>query len=323
MEQKPRLLEQVRRTARLRHLSRKTENSYVAYIRRFILFHNKRHPKEMGGEQIREFLTDMAVRERVAASTQNVAFCALLFLYRDVLGVELGKIAGVVRAKRSKYLPAVFTKAEARGIINELEGTPRLVAGLLYGAGLRLNEALRLRVKDVDFGSMQLTVRAGKGDKDRVTLLPASLSEPLSVHLEKVKILHREDLARGLGEVLLPTALDRKYPGASRDWAWQYVFPSAKISPSWDDGKLRRHHATETPIQKAVRAAMERAGVKKHGNCHTFRHSFATHLLEEQYDIRTVQELLGHKDVRTTQIYTHVAKKKNFVRSPLDGLGLS
>lgn len=320
VENKPKLLEQVRRTARLRHLSRKTENSYVAYIRRFILFHNKRHPNEMGVEEIRAFLTDMAVRERVAASTQNVAFSALLFLYRDVLGIAVGEIAGVVRAKRSKSLPAVFTPAEARAIINELNGTPRLIVGLLYGAGLRLNEALKLRVKDIDLGSMQLTVRAGKGDKDRVTLLPASLVESLSLHLEKVRILHREDLARGFGDVMLPGALDRKYPQASREWAWQYVFPSAKISPSWDDGKLRRHHATETPIQKAVRAAMKRAGVSKHGNCHTFRHSFATHLLEDQYDIRTVQELLGHKDVRTTQIYTHVVKKKNFVRSPLDHL---
>lgn len=274
----------------------------------------------MGAVAIRDFLTDMAVREQVAASTQNVAFSALLFLYRDVLGIELGEIAGVVRAKRSKYLPSVFTRSEAKAIMDQLDGTPRLVVGLLYGAGLRLNEALKLRVKDIDFGSMQLTVRAGKGDKDRVTLLPSSLVEPLSLHLEKVKILHREDLARGFGEVLLPHALNRKYPGASREWAWQYVFPSAKISASWDDGKLRRHHATETPIQKAVRAAMKRAGVSKHGNCHTFRHSFATHLLEDQYDIRTVQELLGHKDVRTTQIYTHVAKKKNFVRSPLDDL---
>lgn len=272
----------------------------------------------MGPAEIRDFLTDLAVRGQVAASTQNVAFSALLFLYRDVLGIELGEIGGVVRAKRSKYLPAVFTQAEARAIIYELEGTPRLIVGLLYGAGLRLNEALRLRVKDVDFGSMQITVRGGKGDKDRVTMLPASLVDPLSLHLEKVKILHREDLARGFGEVLLPNAIRRKYPGASREWPWQYVFPSAKISPSWDDEKLRRHHATETPIQKAVRAAMKRAGIHKHGNCHTFRHSFATHLLESQYDIRTVQELLGHKDIRTTQIYTHVVKKKNFVRSPLD-----
>jgi integron integrase len=318
LENKPKLLEQVRRTAKLRHLSRKTENSYVAYIRRYILFHNKRHPKEMGAGEVRDFLTDLAVRERVAASTQNVAFSALLFLYRDVLGIELGEIAGVVRAKRSKYLPAVFTQAEARAIIGELDGTPRLVVGLLYGAGLRLNEALKLRVKDIDFESMQLTVRGGKGDKDRITLLPASLIEPLSLQLEKVKILHREDLARGFGEVSLPNALSRKYPGASREWAWQYVFPAAKISPSWDDGKLRRHHATETPIQKAVRAAMKQAGVNKHGNCHTFRHSFATHLLEDHYDIRTVQELLGHKDVRTTRIYTHVMQRKNFVRSPLD-----
>lgn len=272
----------------------------------------------MGQAEIRDFLTDLAVRERVAASTQNVALSALLFLYRDVLGMELGEIAGVVRAKRSTYLPTVFTRAEAQAIISELDGTPRLVVGLLYGAGLRLNEALRIRVKDIDFDSMQITVRSGKGDKDRVTLIPTSLVDPLSIHLEKVKILHREDLARGFGKVLLPNAINRKYPGASSEWAWQYVFPSAKISASWDDGKLRRHHATETPIQKAVRAAMSRAGVNKHGNCHTFRHSFATHLLEDQYDIRTVQELLGHKDVRTTQIYTHVAKNKNFVRSPLD-----
>jgi integron integrase len=290
----------------------------VAYIRRFILFHDKRHPKEMGADEIRSFLTHMAVTEKVAASTQNVAFNALLFLYREVLNIDLPQIADVVRAKRPSRLPAVFTQAEARAILDQLSGTHRLVAGLLYGAGLRLNEALRLRVKDIDLQTGQITVRAGKGGKDRTTLLPQSLRSPLLAHLDRVRLLHREDLARGLGEAPMDFALARKYPGAARDWGWQYVFPSAKISSSWDDGRLRRHPATETPIQKAVRAAMQRAGVHKHGNCHTFRHSFATHLLEGHYDIRTVQELLGHKDVRTTQIYTHVMQNMSFVRSPLD-----
>lgn len=231
-ENKPKLLVQVRHTARLRHLSRNTEGAYVSYIRRYILFHNKRHPLDMGADEIRAFLTDLAVRENVAATTQNVAFSALLFLYRDVLNVDMPQITGVVRAKRPSRLPVVFTQSEARLILSELAGTPRLVVGLLYGAGLRLNEALRLRVKDVGFASAQITVKAGKDEKDRTTMLPESLRSDLRLHLENVRILHREDLARGVGEAFLPYALGRKYPGVSRDWAWQYLFPSAKISLS-------------------------------------------------------------------------------------------
>ncbi len=318
MEQKPKLLDQVRAVARMRHLSHRTEDVYHNFIKRFILFHNKRHPNEMGAGEISEFLSNLAVKEKVSASTQNQAFYALLFLYRDVLQIDLPKIEGVHRAKRPEHLPTVFTRLEARAILDVLNGVPFLVASLLYGSGLRLTEALHLRVKDLDFETSQIVVRDGKGAKDRVTLFPVSLHEPLDKHLEKVKRIHEEDCKRGFGAVWMPYALDKKYPNADREWKWQYVFPSSKISPTREDGVPRRHYTSESTIQKGVREAMNRIGITKHGSCHTFRHSFATHLLEDHYDIRTVQELLGHKDVRTTQIYTHVLKNKNFVRSPLD-----
>ena len=318
MEQKVKLLDQVRAVARAKHLSHRTEDSYHNFIKRFILFHNKRHPKEMGAEEISAFLTDLAVNGKVSASTQNQAFFALLFLYRDVLRINLQHIQGVIRAKRSEHLPTVFTNEEAKAILSHLDGVPFLVASLLYGAGLRLAEALRLRVKDLDFENAQIVVRDGKGAKDRTTLLPETLREPLKKHLVRVKFIHDADLKVGLGEVWLPFALSRKYPNAGREWKWQYVFPSTKISPTREDGKSRRHHTSETTIQKAVGRAIKQAEINKHGNCHTFRHSFATQLLENQYDIRTVQELLGHKDVRTTQIYTHVLKNKSFIKSPLD-----
>jgi integron integrase len=318
MEKKVKLLDQVRAVARARHLSHRTEDTYHNFIKRYIIFHEKRHPKEMGAEEITAFLTHLAVKEKVSASTQNQAFFALLFLYRDVLKIDLPHIEGVVRAKRPEHLPVVFTSREAKAILNNLSGVSFLVASLLYGSGLRLAEALRLRVKDVDFEMMNLTVRDGKGAKDRTTLLPESLREPLRQHLEKVKFIHTEDLRRGFGEVWLPFALSKKYPNAGKEWKWQYVFPSTKISPSREDGKPRRHHTSETTIQKAVGKAIKQSEINKHGNCHTFRHSFATHLLENQYDIRTVQELLGHRDIRTTQIYTHVLKNKSFVKSPLD-----
>lgn len=318
MEQKVKLLDQVRAVARARHLSHRTEDSYHNFIKRFILFHNKRHPKEMGAEEISAFLTDLAVKGKVSASTQNQAFFAILFLYRDVLKINLPHIEGVVRAKRPEHLPTVFTNKEAKAILARLNGVPYLVASLLCGAGLRLTEALRLRVKDLDFEAAQITVRDGKGAKDRTTLFPDSLYEPLKNHLTRVKFIHTKDLQHDFGEVWLPFALSKKYPNAGKEWKWQYVFPSTKISPTREDGKPRRHHTSETTIQKAVGNAVKQAEITKHGNCHTFRHSFATHLLENQYDIRTVQELLGHKDVRTTQIYTHVLKNKSFVKSPLD-----
>jgi integron integrase len=272
----------------------------------------------MGADEITAFLTHLAVEEKVSASTQNQAFFALLFLYRDVLKINLPHIEGVIRAKRPEHIPVVFTQSEVKMILANLSGVSFLVASLLYGAGLRLAEALRLRVKDIDFETSQIAVRDGKGAKDRLTMLPASLHEPLKNQLSKVKFVHSEDLRRGFGAVWLPFALSRKYPNAGSEWKWQYVFPSTKISPTREDGKMRRHHTSETTIQKAVGKAIKQAEINKHGNCHTFRHSFATHLLEKHYDIRTVQELLGHKDVRTTQIYTHVLKSKAVVKSPLD-----
>ncbi len=318
MTQKVKFLDQVRAVARAKHLSNRTEDTYHNFIKRFILFHNKRHPNEMGATEITEFLTDLAVNGKVSASTQNQAFFSLLFLYRDVLRVNLPNIEGVVRAKRPEHLPVVFTPNEAKAILANLKGVPFLVASLLYGAGLRLTEALHLRVKDIDFEMNQITVRDGKGAKDRATLLPESLREPLNEQLAKVRFIHTEDLRRGFGETWMPYALSRKYPNAAKDWKWQYIFPSAKLSPTREDGVVRRHYTSDSTIQKAVRDSIKRAEIIKHGNCHTFRHSFATHLLENQYDIRTVQELLGHKDVRTTQIYTHVVQNKSFVKSPLD-----
>jgi integron integrase len=315
---KVKFLDQVRAVARAKHLSNRTEDTYHNFIKRYILFHNKRHPNEMGAAEITEFLTDLAVNGKVSASTQNQAFFSLLFLYRDVLRINLPNIEGVIRAKRPEHLPVVFTASEAKAILANLKGVPFLVASLLYGAGLRLTEALHLRVKDIDFEMNQITVRDGKGAKDRTTLLPESLREPLTQHLTKVKFIHTEDLRRGFGEIWMPFALSKKYPNAAKEWKWQYIFPSAKLSPTREDGVVRRHYTSDSTIQKAVRDSMKITEINKHGNCHTFRHSFATHLLENHYDIRTVQELLGHKDVRTTQIYTHVLKNKSFVKSPLD-----
>jgi len=303
---------------RMRHMSHKTERSYVAYMRDYILFHNKRHPKEMGVEEIRDYLSYLAVEKNVAASTQNVAFNALLFLYKQVLCIELPPIEGVFRAKRPARLPTVFTPLEAKAVLSAMEGTGQLIASLLYGCGLRLTEALRLRVKDIDFEVKQIMVRDGKGAKDRVTILPESVAEPLKNQIKRIRHIHDENLANGFGSAHLPFALERKYPNADKAFAWQYVFPSAKLSPSREDGKVRRHHTAESTVQEAVKMALRRSGVNKHASCHTFRHSFATHLLENHYDIRTVQDLLGHKDVATTQIYTHVMQTKSFVKSPLD-----
>ena len=317
--QSPRLLDRVREVARLKHFSLKTERSYLFYIRNFLLFHNKRHPREMGVSEIRAYLSYLATEKNVAASTQNVALNALLFLYQNVLEVSLPYINDIERAQRPTRVPVVFTRSEAKAILDNLSGFHLLATSLLYGAGLRISECLRLRVKDVDFGYKQIVVRDGKGKKDRVTLLPDVTIDPLKLQLDKARAVHQQDLAEGYGEVELPYALARKYPNAAREWGWQYVFPAAKRSVDPRSGIRRRHHILERTLQRAVKQAMHRANITKHGSCHTFRHSFATHLLEDGYDIRTVQELLGHKDVKTTMIYTHVLNRGGKgVRSPLD-----
>lgn len=312
-------LESVRALIRVKHLSYRTEEAYIGWIRRYILFHNKKHPQQMGTNEVRAFLTHLAVDGNVAASTQNQAFAALLFLYRQVLQKPLGEIEDVVRAKLPKRLPDVLTKTEVNRLLTYLRGEEWLVANLLYGAGLRLLEGLRLRVKDIDFEYRQITVRDGKGAKDRITVLPEKIIPPLKEHLARVQMLHAEDLRLGFGEVYLPFALDRKYKNAAVEWIWQYVFPAAKRSVDPRSNKERRHHLSGNIIQRAVKNAVGQASIIKKASPHTLRHSFATHLLEAGYDIRTLQELLGHKDVRTTQIYTHVVKRGGLgVRSPID-----
>jgi integron integrase len=319
MNAKPRLLDEVSAVVRMRHLSLRTEQAYVNWIRRFILFHHKRHPREMGETEIRAFISHLAVSDGISASTQTVALSALLFLYRDVLKQDLPYVTNIERAKKPKRLPVVFAREETKRLLAHLEGTHWLIAGLLYGSGLRLMECLRLRVKDIDFTSGQLIVRDGKGEKDRVTMLPAAVKDSLVRHLQKVKLLHDEDMSKGYGEVFLPYALARKYPNAPKQWGWQYVFPAAARSIDPRSGKERRHHLSDQAVQKAVKKAIRKAGILKNGSCHTLRHSFATHLLENGYDIRTVQELLGHKDVRTTMIYTHVLNRGGKgVLSPMD-----
>ena len=315
----PKLLDQVRGKIRLKHYSIRTEQAYVDWIRRFILHFGKRHPRELGAAEVEAFLTHLAVAGKVAASTQNQAKSALLFLYREVLEAELSWLDNVERAKAPKRLPVVLTREEVHGVLVRLSGTHWLIASLLYGAGLRIMEGLRLRVKDVEFSRKEILVRDGKGFKDRVTMLPAALAAPLAEQLKRVKALHEQDLAAGRGAVYLPYALERKYPNASRDWAWQYVFPSANLSEDPRTGIERRHHLQDQAVPRAMRQAVRDAGVNKPATPHTLRHSFATHLLEGGYDIRTVQELLGHADVSTTMIYTHVLNKGGRgVTSPLD-----
>lgn len=315
----PKLLDRVRARCRVRHLSLSTEHAYVGWIRRFILFHNKCHPLQMGAPEVSAFLTHLAVDGHVAASTQNQALSALLFLYREVLQQDFGWLNDVVRAKKPKRLPVVFTPNEAMAIIEQLQGVRWLMGLLLYGGGLRLSECLRLRVKDLDFERLQVTVREGKGDKDRITLLPEAVVEPLQEHLRHVRQEHERALREGYGGVELPYALARKYPHADREWGWQYVYPAAQPSIDPRSGARRRHHLHPSYLQKAVGTAIRKLGIQKHGGCHTFRHSFATHLLADGTDIRTVQELLGHQDVRTTQIYTHVLRQNGFaVKSPVD-----
>ncbi|HYG10926.1 MAG TPA: integron integrase [Pyrinomonadaceae bacterium] len=316
---KPKLLEQVRSVARLRHLSLRTEEAYSDWIRRYILFHRKRHPSQMGADEIRQFLSHLAVTNHVSASTQNQALCALLFLYRDVLQIEFPYVERIERAKRPARVPVVFTRQEVNRLLAQLTGTYSLVISLLYGSGLRLMETLRLRVKDIDFNYGQITVRAGKGEKDRRTMLPRPLAGLLREQLARVKLLHEQDLREGFGAVHLPYALERKYPNAAKEWAWQYVFPSTKLSVDPRSGITRRHHSSADSVQKVVKRAIHLAGITKHRGCHTLRHSFATHLLEDGYDLRTIQELLGHADMRTTMIYTHVLNKGGRgVRSPLE-----
>lgn len=318
---KPRLLDQVREAIRMRHYSIKTEYAYVGWIKRFILFHKKRHPTEMAEKEISQFLTNLAINSRVSATTQNQALNALLFLYNEVLRKEIGYVNGVVRAKRSRRVPVVLTREEVRSLLSHLDSTQWLMATLLYGAGLRLMECCRLRVKDVDFDRNEITIRAGKGNKDRHTMLPRVVKNPLAKHLEMAKGKHQYDLDQGLGRVTLPNALDRKYPNAGREWAWQWVFPASKYYVDQLNGGRYRHHLHESVVQKAVKEAVRNAEIPKPASCHALRHSFATHLLGDGYDIRAVQELLGHKDVSTTMIYTHVLNRGGQgVSSPIDKL---
>lgn len=315
----PRLLDEVRRRLRLKHYSLRTEAIYVGWIRRFILANGKRHPRDMGAVEVEGFLSALAVRGRVAASTQNQALSALLFLYREVLRIQLPWMETMVRAKRSQHVPTVLAREEVQALLAQLEGRPWLLASLLYGTGMRLMECMRLRVKDVDFSRNEITVRDGKGGKDRRTVLPKRLVEPLQREIERAHVLHEADLHAGFGQARLPHALARKYPRAGREFGWQFVFPSAQRSIDPLDGTERRHHFDEALLSRAMKSACRRAGIVKPVSAHTLRHSFATHLLESGYDIRTVQELLGHKDVATTQIYTHVLNRGgNGVLSPLD-----
>src|SRR5215207_8942584 len=313
------ILDQVSHAIRLKHYSFRTEQAYKEWIKRYILFHKKRHPAEMGAPEIQAFLSHLAVEKRVAASTQNQALSAILFLYKYVLLKPVDVPSDLIRAEKSKNLPTVLTQVEALAVIREMKGVSQLMAEILYGGGLRLTECLRLRVKDIDFGNHQIVVRDGKGEDDRLTVLPDSLVPELQSHLQIVSLIHQKDLKAGYGEVYLPYGLARKYPNAAREWAWQYLFPALSLSTDPVSKKTMRHHADPSVLQKAIRQAAKAAGVDKPVSPHTFRHSFATHLLQNGYDIRTVQELLGHKDVKTTMIYTHVLQRGGLaVKSPLD-----
>jgi integron integrase len=314
-------LHQMRAAIEVRHLSPRTGKAYIGWIRRFVAFYGERNPSEMAEEEVCRFLTHLAIHDHVSASTQNQALQSLLFFYKHVVRKDLSDIGQYVRAKRPGRLPVVFTHREAITIIGSLRGVHRLIGGILYGSGLRLHECLQLRVKDVDFQALRIFVREGKGDKQRVTTLSTILCDPLQRHLVNIRELHRQDIVGGFGDVWLPDALARKFPNAGKEWGWQYIFPAAKRAVDPESGKTRRHHIDGSVMQRAMREAILRAGIDKPGSCHTLRHSFATHLLENGYDIRTVQELLGHADVRTTMIYTHVLNKNGLgVRSPLDEL---
>jgi len=315
----PGLIQRYREELQVRHYARRTVKTYEQWLRRFLRFHRPRHPRQMGEGEINAILSHLATEEGVSASTQNQALAALLFLYRTVLGGDVGNLEGVIRARKRQRLPVVLTVGEVRAVLHHLDGAEALVAQLLYGGGLRLMEALRLRIKDVDLEQRCITVRCGKGDKDRRTVLPSSLVDPLKRHMKEVQHQHQTDLAAGWGAVELPHALERKYRNAAREWGWQWLFPQGR---RWRDPRQNiegRHHLDPSLVQRAVRAAVQAAGNSKPASCHTFRHSFATHLLEQGADIRTIQELLGHSDVKTTMIYTHVLNRgPSGVRSPAD-----
>jgi len=314
-----RLLDQVRDALVVRHYSHRTVEAYVAWVKRYVVYHGRVHPVELGAEHVASFLSMLASRERVSASTQNQALAALLFLYAQVLRKELPRIPDIVQARRPARLPVVMTRQEVALLLSHLDGVPKVMASLLYGAGLRLSECVELRVKDVDLGAGQLIVRRGKGKKDRAALLPRALIDPLTVQLEKVSRQHAKDFALGAGFVMLPDAVSAKYPNASRAWPWQWVFPASRTHVDPVSGEKRRHHVHETVLQRAIHTAVKASGIPKQVSCHTLRHSFATHLLERGYDIRTIQKLLGHSDVRTTMVYTHVVNRGPFgVKSPLD-----
>ena len=313
----------MRGALRLRHYSVRTEEAYIAWVRRFVRFSGLRHPRELGPSDVTRFLTSLAMDGRVSASTQNQALAAILFLYRDVLEMPIGWLTALVRAKRPVCVPVVLTKDEVRRVLGRLkgQGAASLIVALLYGTGMRLLEALRLRVKDIDFGANQITVRGGKGDRDRVTMLPERLKGPLLSHLAAVRVQHEGDIAVGAGWVVLPGALRVKYPQAGREWGWQWVFPASRTYDDAETGQRRRHHLHETVVQRAFKQAVRATRIAKPASCHTLRHSFATHLLESGYDIRAVQELLGHRNVATTMIYTHVLNRGGLgVRSPADTL---
>jgi integron integrase len=315
------LLDRVRAAIRARHYSRRTEKAYVAWIRRFIVFHGRRHPRDLGEAEVSAFISSLAQRG-VSASTQNQALSAVLFLYEVIIGRRLTWMENIVRAQRPARLPVVLSRAEVSSVLSNMRGTVWLMASLLYGAGLRLLECVELRVKDINVDRGELTIRDGKGGKDRVTMLPVSLRKPLLDHLANVKTQHETDLASGRGSVALPGVLRAKYPNAAREWPWQWVFPATRFYVDGPTGERRRHHLHESVLQRAVKEAARTAGISRPATCHTLRHSFATHLLESRYDIRTIQELLGHRDVSTTMIYTHVLNQGGSgVRSPLDQLG--
>ena len=315
------LITQMSAALRSRHYSRRTEQAYCLWVRRFIRFHGIRHPADMAEPEINAFVTHLAVDGHVSASTQTQALSALLFLYRHVIGREVGELTDLVRARKARRLPVVLTRDEVKAVLSQLDGGTWLMASLMYGSGLRLMECLRLRVLDVEFTRGEIVVRDGKGGKDRVTMLPNSLTQALGAQLRSTRAVHERDLADGWGRVALPDALARKYPNAPADWRWQWVFPQQRRWKNLQTGEQGRHHVHESIIQRAMKEAVGRAGIVKHATCHTLRHSFATHLLEAGYDIRTIQELLGHKDVRTTMIYTHVLNRGGQgVRSPIDGL---
>ena len=315
----PKLLERVRATLRSRHYSPATEKAYVGWIRRFLVFHRFRHPEDMRAAEITVFLSYLATERQIGASTQNQALAALLFLYRAVLELEIPGLDGVVRARRPEHLPLVLTREEVDAVLSRMEGVPRLMGGLLYGAGLRATECARVRIKDLDFARGEIVVRNGKGAKDRVTIFPRCMTEPLGRQVERVRRQHEADLERGAGSVSLPYALGEKYPNAHREWPWQWVFPASRIFRDRKTGRWQRHHLDVSVVQRELKYAVRVSGLSKPASCHTLRHSFATHLLEDGYDIRTIQELLGHRDVATTMIYTHVLNRGGRgVRSPLD-----